>query len=153
MSSLYHPELCRTNIAADDAEHVITILAGALLEQRLVHPSFTEAVIQRERTSPTGLPMTGRKVAVPHTDPEHVITSAVAVGTLARPVCFREMGNPDSRLEVDVVLLLALRDRDSIQAELVRLIESFQRPGFVDQLYDARGSRALFQLVGDGEQP
>lgn len=153
MSSLYRPELCFTSVDADDAGAVLDLLSDALLRQGLVHPSFADAVRQRETTAPTGLPLPRRKVAVPHADPEHVVAPAVAVATLARPVPFCEMGNPDSQLDVDVVLMLALRDRESVQRELVRLVETFQDPDFVDRVHAAPDPGRLFALIAGREAP
>jgi len=151
MSSLYRPELCWTALDAPDAPAAITVLGAALEELGLVHASFTAAVLEREVSSPTGLPLAGRKVAVPHADPEHVITPAVAVCTLARPVQFGEMGNPQSQLDVEVIMLLALRDRETVQQQLVHLVETFQQPDFVDRLCAAPSPAALFRLMCSGE--
>lgn len=151
MSALFRPELCFSSLDLPDADAVLDLLADALQEQGLVHPSFAGAVRQREATSPTGLPLARRKVAVPHADPEHVIAPAVAAATLARPVLFGEMGNPDSQLEIEVVLMLALRDRESVQRELVRLVETFQDPDFVDRVHAAPDPHRLFELISGGE--
>jgi PTS system galactitol-specific IIA component len=151
MTSLYRPELCFAAVDLDSTDAAIDLLAGALLEQGLVHPTFAYAVRRREATSPTGLPLLRRKVAVPHADPEHVVAPGVAVATLSRPVLFGEMGNPDSKLEVEIVLMLALRDRDSVQRELVRLVETFQDPDFVDRIHAAPDPQRLFELISSGE--
>jgi PTS system galactitol-specific IIA component len=148
---LYRPDLCWTSLAADDADQVINTLASALQREGLVRATFEEAVREREASSPTGLPLAGRKVAIPHADPEHVITPAVAVCTLCRPVCFREMGNPESELSVDVVLMLALPDHESAQRELVRLVESCQQPEFVDRLHGAPDPQTLYDLLSNTE--
>jgi PTS system galactitol-specific IIA component len=151
MRSLYKPDLCFTSLETNSADELIELLAGALHKQGLVRDSFARAVRKREATSPTGLPLARRKVAVPHADPEHVIAPGVAVATLARPVAFGEMGNPESYLDVDVVLMLALRDRDSVQKELVRLVETFQNPDFVDRIHAAADPQQLFKLIASGE--
>jgi PTS system galactitol-specific IIA component len=149
---LYRPELCWTSLAVDDADQVINVLASALHQNGLVRATFEAAVREREASSPTGLPLAGRKVAIPHADPEHVIAPAVAACTLSRPVRFGEMGNPESALSVDVVLMLALPDHESAQRELVRLVESCQEPDFVDRLHGAPDSRALYDLLANTEQ-
>lgn len=150
--TLYRPELCFTSLIVDDANGAIHLLAEGLRHQGVVHDSFEGAVRDREASSPTGLPLSGRKVAIPHADPEHVIEAAIAVGTLQRPVFFQEMGNPDSRLEVDVVLMLALPDHESAQHELVHLVERCQDSAFVDRLQGASDSQALYALLS-GEDP
>ncbi len=125
-------------------------LAGALLERAFVRPSFEAAVLAREASSPTGLPLAGRKVALPHADPEHVLAPAVALCTLEHPVRFREMGAPERELEVELVALLALPDHESAQRELVALLSRFQDPVFVDRLCASPDADHLFSLVQGG---
>jgi PTS system galactitol-specific IIA component len=126
---------------------VLGIIARALVEKGLVRPSFEAALLDRERTSPTGLPLPGRKVAIPHADPEHVIADAIPVCTLARPVTFCEMGNPGSELPVEIVAVLALTKAERVQQELVRLVERFQDASFVDRLHGAADVDAMLALV------
>ena len=145
--SLLRRELCLARLALPDAESVLRELSGALARAGLVAPTFCEALLAREASSPTGLPLAGRKVAVPHADPEHVLTPAIAVCTLARPARFAEMGNPTSLLAVEAVFVLALTDKESAQAELVRLIERLQLPDFVDELCAAPDGDALLALL------
>lgn len=125
----------------------MALLARALTDQGIARPTLEEAVARREVASPTGLPMAGRKVAIPHADPEHVIAPAVALCTLGRPVIFREMGNPTSELPVELVAMLALPDEQSAQHELVHLIELFQDASYVDRLCEAADGDALFTLL------
>ncbi len=150
-SPLFRRELCWAALPADDAGEVMKALARALAEQGFVRSTFEEAVLRREAASPTGLPMAGRKVAIPHADPEHVVAPAVAVCSLGAPVTFHEMGNPDSELPVELVAMLALPDEQAAQQELVRLIGLFQDPAFVDRLCEASDSAAIFSLLTGGQ--
>lgn len=98
----------------DTAAEVITLLAGKLEAGGFVRPSFAQAVRARELDMPTGLPLSDDfAVAVPHTDPEHVLRPAIALATLAHPVPFGSMDDPDVFVPVHVVFLLALQDKDA----------------------------------------
>jgi len=152
MAHLFRREICLARLKADDAEAAIRALGLALTACGLVRPSYTAAVLTREMTSPTGLPLAGRKVAIPHADPEHVLAPAVAVATLAAPVTFCEMGNPASRLDVELVALLALSDKQSAQEELVQLVELFQDAAYVDRLVGAPDDASLFALLDGGRK-
>ncbi len=153
MAHLFRPELCLSRLEAPDAAAVIGAAGRALSQRGLVRATFAGAVLAREASSPTGLPLPGRKVAIPHADPEHVVTPAIAVVTLATPVTFAEMGNPDSALQVELVAVLALTDKESAQQELVRLIELFQQATFVDELVAATNAEALFRLLEAAVSP
>ena len=149
---LFRRELCWAGLVARDADDVLQRLARALAQQGFARPSLEAAVQQREAASPTGLPLAGRKVAIPHADPEHVLAPAVAVCSLARPVCFHELGNPAGTLDVELVAMLALPDAQAAQDQLVRLMERFQDPASVDQLCLAADADALFALLADEPQ-
>ena len=122
-------------------------MARALHQLGLVHDSFEEALLAREAASPTALPLPGRKLAVPHADPEHVRAPAIACATLSEPVKFREMGNPDQELAVEVVALLALTDHDSARRELVRFLQCSQDASFLDRLCACHDAAALCALL------
>lgn len=147
MSELYRRDLCWPRIEAADAVEVLGIIARALVKKGLVRPSFEAALLDRERSSPTGLPLPGKKVAIPHADPEHVIADAIPLCTLAKPVTFCEMGNPGSELQVEIVAVLALTKAELVQQELVRLVERFQDSSFIDRLYAAADADAMLALV------
>jgi galactitol PTS system EIIA component len=144
---MFRRDLCWVRMVAENRSEVLHRLSRTLLEQGLVRPTFEEAVLAREACSPTGLPLPGRKIALPHTDPEHVLRPAIAVCTLDRPVGFGEMGNPRQELSVEVVAMLALPDHQSAQHELVRLVERCQDPVFVDELWSAPTADELWALL------
>jgi PTS system galactitol-specific IIA component len=151
---VFRRDLCWAALAAGDAGEALEVLSGALAIRGLVRPTFAAAVRQREASSPTGLPLPRRNVAVPHADAAHVIAPAIAVCSLARPVPFGEMGNPGRRIPVSFIALLALPDHHSAQQHLVTLLGRFQDGGFVESLCAARDGEALFGLLsGDGSVP
>jgi galactitol PTS system EIIA component len=148
---LFRRELCFIGLDVKDAIEAMLYLARSLFAAGLVRPSFEAAVIEREVRSPTGLPLLSRNVAIPHTDPEHVLAPGAALCTLAQPVTFREMGNPAQELAVEIVVMLALPDHDSAQRELVRVIERLQAPELREKLCSATQVETLFALLQGGE--
>lgn len=116
------PRAICLRVTADSPEEVIDLLAGRLHAIGAVRDTYAEAVKAREGVMPTGLPLEeGVAVAVPHTDPEHVVTPALAVATLSRPVHFRSMEDPETELAVSLVFTLALRDKNE-QIEMLQTI-------------------------------
>ncbi|HEX7389860.1 MAG TPA: PTS sugar transporter subunit IIA [Acidiphilium sp.] len=130
---------------AYDAADAIRQLAARLEWLGRVRPDYARAVIAREAAMPTGLPLGAINVAIPHTDPEHVIAPAVAVATLAVPVDFASMDDPDEKLPVRVVFLLALTDKIRQLATLrsvCALIQDAGRLGRIAAVSDQAGLRA-----------
>lgn len=144
-------EAIALNVEAATSEAVIRLLAERLERLGYVRPSFAEAVLAREAQMPTGLPM-GRdmNVAVPHTDPEHVIQPGIAIATLARPVNFANMEDPDEKLPVGVVFMLALNDKDRQIEMLQQIMETIQNDELVDALLAARTKDEMLALLGPG---
>ncbi|ALV26721.1 PTS sugar transporter subunit IIA [Pannonibacter sp. Q-1] len=133
---------------AQDATSVIGLLAGHLRAKGLVADTYVQAVIDREKVMPTGLPMEdGLAVAVPHTDPQHVIRSGIAIATLAEPVAFASMDDPDNQLAVRVVFALALKSKDEqigMLQSIGRLLQDGER---IRKLMDASGPQEAMALL------
>ena len=134
--------------AATDRD-VIRILAGRLQSLGYVKPSFADAVLAREAQLPTGLPLGGdNNVAVPHTDPEHVLKPGLAFATLAEPVAFSNMEDPDEKLQVSVVFLMALNDRDKQIEMLQEIAGTIQSPDIIAALIQSKSVEDVSRLLG-----
>jgi PTS system galactitol-specific IIA component len=145
---LLTPQRVLLRVSAASAEEVIRRLAALLEAEGVVRPSFVEAVLERERTHPTGLPLAGDlHAAIPHADVTHVIAPALAVATLACPVSFRNMVNPGEIVPVSIVILMALDEPHSQIEMLQRLAAFFQDPERVRKVYEARTAEDLIQAL------
>jgi galactitol PTS system EIIA component len=128
------PGLCFVGLEVASAEAAVRALAQRLCRAGKVKASFEAAAVSREKRSPTGLPFAGGAIALPHAEPEHVESPAIAIATLARPVTFREMGNPASALAVDLIVMPALTAKDQAARGLARLLHLLERQDFRDEL-------------------
>lgn len=138
------PEALIFGMDAGTSEEVIRNLCGKLMYAGYVRGAFVEGVLARERVQPTGLPLEGKyNAAIPHTGVDHVIKPGIAMATLARPVLFRNMVNPEEEVPVQLVFLLAL-DQPKSQIEMLQQVSHvLQNPALVEQLMHARN---LFQV-------
>lgn len=109
--------------------------SAVLQQQGYVRDTFLPAITQREVDYPTALPVLPFAVALPHTDPEHIIRPFISVTRLARPVAWREMGNPDEVLQAQLVFVLGFVDHSSHLQVLQALMESLTDEAFLRQLY------------------
>jgi PTS system galactitol-specific IIA component len=143
------PEAIVLGIDAQSPEQVIRLLAGRLEASGCVKPSYADAVVKREATMPTGLPL-GRaaNVAIPHTDPEHVLRPAVALGVLSEPVYFANMEEPDEAVPVGVVFLLAINEKDRQIDMLQEIMETIQDTATLDGLAKAGTADEVRSLLG-----
>jgi len=135
--------LCVARLSASTAEDVVRALAQRLLAKGHVKASFEKAALAREKRSPTGLPFPGIAIALPHAEPEHVESPAIAVATLEKPVTFRQMGSPGTKLTVSIVVMPAFSAKEQAGAGLSGLIERLQDAALRQRLIEATDAAAI----------
>lgn len=140
-------ELVIAPLHANDAPDAITQLGLRLYAAGCVKASFVPAAIAREQTYPTGLPTPGVAVAIPHTDVEHVLQDAIAVGVPAAPVAFGEMGNPGATVNAGLICLLAASQAENVVGLLQRLAEMFQRQEVLQQIVAATAPATIAGIM------
>jgi PTS system galactitol-specific IIA component len=141
------PPLCFARLDVSSAEAAVRALARELHRAGHVKETFEAAAVQRERRSPTGLPFEGGAVALPHAEPEHVVSHALAIATLVRPVKFREMGSPAIQLDVALIVMPALTAKEQAAAGLAGVIEMLQDASLRAALTEASDADAMRALV------
>jgi galactitol PTS system EIIA component len=139
--------LCLARVSAGSAEEVIKLLAQKLAEKGHVKPTFEKAALSREKRSPTGLPFPGVAVALPHAEPEHVASPAIAIATLSAPVSFRQMGSPGTKLSVSLVVMPAFSAKEQAGAGLSGLIEKLQDEALRNKLIEATTPSEIASLL------
>ncbi|MBO9100617.1 MULTISPECIES: PTS sugar transporter subunit IIA [unclassified Rhizobium] len=150
---ILEPEAILLDVRATTAEEVIRLLAARLETLGYVKTTYADAVVSREKNLPTGLPLErDENVAVPHTDPEHVIKAGVAMATLSTPVVFANMEEPEELLPVGTVFLLAINDKDKQIETLQQIIEAIQSPTTLDGLKRAKTLHDVRVLLGSPKE-
>lgn len=87
---------------------LLETLADKLYEEGYVKETYKEAILAREAVTPTGLFTGNINVAIPHTDCQHVNEDAIVVAVLNHPVTFARMDDPLKKIDVRLVVMLAL---------------------------------------------
>jgi PTS system galactitol-specific IIA component len=145
--SILSPQAMCLGVSAQSSDEVIALLGERLIAMGKVKPDYVEALIDRERTMPTGLPLGAINVAVPHSDPAHVLAPAIALATLTESVSFASMDDPDEKLPVQIVIALALNDKDA-QIEMLQAVAGLiQSPGALAALASARTPDEVFAAL------
>lgn len=124
---------------AAGAPEAIRSVGGLLVEQGAATPAHVEAMVDREREQPTGLPA-ATPFALAHSDAPGALRLAVAVGLFASPVRFRRMDAPDVPIDVRMVAALTVPDRAHQATQLSTVIRALTEPGLVAAV--ARGDAA-----------
>ncbi len=145
----FNESLIALNLDAPDARTVIDVLAGKLHEQGLVIAQYGEQTYKRELEHPTGLPTKPFCIAFPHADAPGVHSSGLALATLAKPVGFKNMGDPDEELPVSLVIMLANRDPEEQIQTLRNLALLFSKPDKLVALRDQPTAQAAAACLRD----
>ena len=139
-------ELVIAPMQAATATDAITQLGAKLQAAGCVKESWAQAAIDREEIFATGLPTEEIGVAIPHTDVEHVLKQAIAVGVLEEPVKFVEMGDPDSTVPVRIVCALAVAQSELMVKLLQQLVEVFQSPEVLRAIAGAGNAAKIVEI-------
>lgn len=120
-----------------------------LLAQGYVREGFEDAIGERERLYPTGLPIEP-PVAIPHTDGEYVNRDAIVCIRNSEPLEFHEMGgSPDAILYPKIVIMLVMQSGEAHLEELQRLVDNIQDGKPIERLLCARGDSAFRHAVDE----
>jgi len=139
---LISERLIHLGMAETAKDAAIRKLARGLYDLDCVLEGYVENVLAREETYPTGLP-TSIPVAVCHTEARFVRRSALAVGTLATPIPFQEMGTPERQVDAEIIFLLALADPKDQVPWLKKMAGVFKDRAALAAIRDATDPRAL----------
>ncbi|MBE1208026.1 PTS sugar transporter subunit IIA [Aminobacter carboxidus] len=143
------PQAIALGVEAQDNEAVIRLLAGKLETLGYVKATYADAVVKRETTMPTGLPLGyALNVAIPHTDPEHVLKPGIALAVLHKPVDFANMEDPDEAVPVGFVFLLAINDKDKQIDMLQEIMDTIQSEAALVSLSNAKTFEDIAAVIG-----
>jgi PTS system galactitol-specific IIA component len=143
------PQAIVLGVEVQDSEAVIRLLAGKLETLGYVKNSYADAVVKREATMPTGLPLGyALNVAIPHTDPEHVFKPGIALAVLQKPVDFANMEDPDEAVPVGFVFLLAINEKDKQIDMLQEIMDTIQSEAALASLGSARTIEDVASVLG-----
>ena len=138
---------------AQDWEQVIRIAGARLRENGYIDDAYIEAIIEREKEYPTGLPTDDVITALPHANSGAVYKTGVCVVRLAHPVDFRNMGDPEETLPVEMAFVLAnASGPDAHLEDLQELMDCFTRVGLLADLKRAQSVAAFQEVFAAREQ-
>jgi PTS system galactitol-specific IIA component len=146
---LVREDLILSDVEFADREAALTRMATILVDKGFCKKPFVQAILERERSHPSALPMPGHKIAIPHTDATYVNTSALVFAQLKKPVEFQSMGDPNETLHVSMISMFALKEKKQIGDLLETLITVYQDDSVLEAISNAENSTAIFQILRD----
>jgi len=113
------PELCVCSLQAKDRDDALKQLADLLLEKGYVKEGYYESVLAREGQYPTGIELEEYNIALPHTFADFVNNAAFVVAGLDTPVKFACMDDDEMFIDVNVIIMMAIKEKTQ-QVEALR---------------------------------
>lgn len=145
----FHEDLMFPGLTVADRGELLEVLGNAVINAGFAKDTYVDALKERERDFPTGLPISGG-VAIPHTAAEYVHVNTIVAASLTNPVSFAEMGGEeDSVVPVSAVFLLVFADSSQHVPLLSKLVGSIQDETFVDSVRQAGDKPTMARLLAE----
>lgn len=119
-----------------------------ILEERGdVKFSFLNSIIEREKEFPTGLDLGKYKIAIPHTNPEHINTEAIVFVRNKNKIVFRDMGMDLNDLETDFIFVLLVKKNGEQIEVLENLMNLLSEEKLLDELKNSETEEDIYNLL------
>lgn len=148
LSDLLSEDLIFFGVEAENRTQLLTNLSEILFQRGYVKESFLHAVLEREAQYPTGLPTQMIKIAVPHTDIQHVNKAGILIASLKEPIMFKDMGNGVDDIPVELVFMLSINAPKEHVLVLQQIIGLFCDDKVLSQIKAAQNPKALLSIIG-----
>ncbi|MBP2630858.1 MAG: system, galactitol-specific component [Firmicutes bacterium] len=135
---LLNKDLIKIDAAVSSAEECIRLAGDLFLRYGYVKEGYSEAVIEREKTYPTGLPGKDICIAIPHTNNKLVNQPAIGVIIPQEPVEFCMMGNKDQILSCEVIIPLVVKNSEMQLSTLKKMSRIIQDGDLLKKIKNAR---------------
>lgn len=140
-------ELIFHQLDLTDFNAVIKKMGRTMEERGYVKDSYIEAVLEREKNTPTGLEMNEYGIAIPHTDKNHVKDSIISIATLKESVTVYSMIEPTKAIKIQLVILMAIKDPEGQVKMLGKLMSLFQDVQTLQALESAKNKEEMYTII------
>lgn len=130
-----------------DQEDFFKTITKKLEEKGLVKEGYYKAILDRENVYPTGLDSGLVKVAIPHTDYEYSNATQLIVTTLVEPIEFHLMDDPDSKVDIKIIILILFNNPEKQLDLLTNIMTIIQNQKLLSEISNATTSQEIYQLL------
>ncbi len=123
-TDLFKPELVFFDFEVVDRGDFFTKLGEELSKRGYIEDTWLDAITRRERDYPTGLACQAIKVAIPHTEPEHLKKPYIAVIRPKKPVEFEAMAGMGDPVPAELIINLGLLQHADAQVAVLQALMS-----------------------------
>lgn len=146
-SNLTDPNLIEINIDLKTKEDVLKKMATILFKNGYVKETYINAILEREKRFPTGIENNVANIAIPHADSEHVLKPGLAVGVLKNTVNFNRMDDPEQKIPVKIVFMLAIKNPQEQLNSLKDLMNLIRDCKSMGTICKCNSSKQVFNIL------
>ena len=147
MELYLNEELVFRNVQAKTDSEVLAFLASEMYKKNYVKEEYIQAVQEREKEYPTGLPSTPPGIAIPHANYEMVNKTTLAIATLKDPVLFHNMENNNEQLPIQIVIMMAIGEPHGQVEMLQKIVGIIQDEPLRQEMIRAGNDTELLELL------
>lgn len=132
-NSLFEKNLSYLDLKFKDSLDFLNFIGIELEKTGYTKGGFTQALLERERNYPTGLPSVPYPVAIPHCDPKYITEEKIVCVRFKNPVEFIEMGTFNKKINVHFAFVLLMKGKKQVSV-LQTLMPIFMNEEFMLQM-------------------
>lgn len=130
-----------------DKQEVFDAVYQQVLEKGWVTKDFSEKILERERSFPTGIDQGDFGIAIPHTDPEWVKQEFIALIIPDKPVLFQRMDDINQDIQADFIFILGLNQPHEQLVMLQNLMQLIQNTELLKKLYQQTNNSDILRFL------
>lgn len=134
-------------LKADTFDEVVTYMGNEMNSKGYVNGLYVNAVIEREKKSPTGLQIGEHVIAIPHAEKDYVNKPLLSVATLKRPIKIYSMIQPEEELQTQLIFLMAVKEPDKQVQMLSKLMAVFQDEELLKELEEVISKEEMLNIL------
>lgn len=143
---LFDMELISIDVPGVTEEEVFDFVSEKLKSKALVEATYLEGLRKREAAFPTGLVTQHLNIALPHTDPEHIVKPFVFIAKLENEVLVKQMGD-NQEMKTKDLFFLGIKDGAGQAGLLAALMALFMNEDFVEAYKKAHTAETIYHLI------
>ena len=147
MELYLNEELVFRNVQAKTDSEVLAFLASEMYKKNYVKEEYIQAIQEREKEYPTGLPSTPPGIAIPHANYEMVNKTTLAIATLKDPVLFHNMEDNNEQLPIQIVIMMAIGEPHGQVEMLQKIVGIIQDEPLRQEMIRAGNDTELLELL------
>ncbi|MFI3546558.1 PTS sugar transporter subunit IIA [Mammaliicoccus sciuri] len=147
--SLLNENLIYLDCDYEDKDSFFDWFSNEMLSKGYVKESFKESIKEREKNYPTGLVTQTCELAIPHTDPNHLIKPFISFIRLKKPISFIQMGIGDEMCEAKLLFVLGVT-KDGGQVEVLsKLMNLFMQEKEMELIINEQNKFKIEKIIND----